>query len=456
MKSFKQYLEEQSLLIESRLDFLKKKYEEIGGVNISHDQLADKKNVPDIVDHFSENADPTKKKIYTQWILDRYHKGDFRQEDSRRIHSAMSNFDRYKQRLENKDINSYKDLSSIESAIEPHIGTAYSKNEEIRQIKDDGADLIHDNEDVSVHKIKTKEAACEYGSNTKWCTAARVGQNLFDSYNQKGPLYVIRTKGDNKKYQFHFETRQFMNDQDKQIDLPKFFEEHPSLKTEPEFSGKHFLTTSEDKLDHMIKNADQYKSDSAEGKMLHDIAYSGNEKRHLIELSSRDTFDHQLIANQNTPKEALKNIANRLSNKENANLGGLYAHKNSTLDIQNSIVDKIDPSVILDNGKSPAHHVASVYNGNKSNSRDYTTKALLHPNAPVEIHDDAIKHPTWHAALSKSKSARPEHLEQLARSEFAFVRKNVAENKKTPKETLEILKNDPESSVREAASKKSK
>ena len=49
--------------------------------------------------------------------------------------------------------------------------------------------------------------------NTQWCTAAD-GNNQFNYYNSQGPLYININKADNEKYQFHFESDQFMDETD--------------------------------------------------------------------------------------------------------------------------------------------------------------------------------------------------------------------------------------------------
>jgi len=77
---------------------------------------------------------------------------------------------------------------------------------------------------------ETQEASCELGRGTKWCTAA-AKDNMFDQYSEDGPLYVWRDKN-GKKYQFHFETAQFMDSKDVPIDartIEYFRTKHPVL-----------------------------------------------------------------------------------------------------------------------------------------------------------------------------------------------------------------------------------
>lgn len=177
----------------------------------SHDALATHRDSNDIIDHFASKADPTSNKSYTQWIVNRYKQKDIRQEDHPRIKTALANFDKYKSKLIKKDINQYKSVSEIEDAVEPYLDKVVSKKEEKRQQKIEGADLIHNGPNITVHQLKTKKAACQYGRGTKWCTAARKN-NMFDEYNKQGPLYVVTNKNTGKKHQFHFETDQFTNE----------------------------------------------------------------------------------------------------------------------------------------------------------------------------------------------------------------------------------------------------
>ena len=99
-----------------------------------------------------------------------------------------------------------------------------------------GAEMFYDGNDWRVIKIEDKgvvgkEAACFYGGNnreTRWCTSA-PGASWFDRYIKDGPLYVVYNPNDPKvspmtglpveRYQFHFQSNQFMDKDDRQQDL---------------------------------------------------------------------------------------------------------------------------------------------------------------------------------------------------------------------------------------------
>ena len=56
------------------------------------------------------------------------------------------------------------------------------------------------------------------GSGTEWCTATGKDDGYFLDYIKQGPLYVIINKNNPKeKYQFSYESNQFMDAEDSEI-----------------------------------------------------------------------------------------------------------------------------------------------------------------------------------------------------------------------------------------------
>ena len=226
MLSFKQFIILEQELLENRIETLKTKVFN-DGFNTSHDPEAQHTNTSDIVNHFANKADPTKKKIHTQWILDQYKNGNITQGQHPRIKEALSNFEKHKGKLppEQRDINQYPSLSHIEKAVEPHLGTT-TKRQQKKAIKSEGADLVHNDEErgVTVHHIKTEQASCSYGDGKKWCTAGKK-DNTFNRDNKDGPMFIIQHGG--RKYQFHNASNQF---KDENNDDVKFKDLHPDIQ----------------------------------------------------------------------------------------------------------------------------------------------------------------------------------------------------------------------------------
>ena len=67
-----------------------------------------------------------------------------------------------------------------------------------------------------------------------------VVNNYYDHYSKQGPLYIMVNKKDQAdKYQFHFESNQYMDKEDRNVNLPTFLNERPELK---EFFKEMFKT----------------------------------------------------------------------------------------------------------------------------------------------------------------------------------------------------------------------
>lgn len=241
-----------SLLLENRIQFLKDKNQTI---DTSHDTLAIHHNPSDIIDHFADVGDPSKNKQHTQWILSQYKKKNIRQEDMYRVRPALEHFDKYKSKLDKKDINQYKNLSELEHAIRPHIGTAATKKEEKQETISKGRTLIHEADDgTKVYRLEPNEDGKKAsisiyggggdlgGTHTSWCTAADSEYNMFNHYSKKQPLHVIHTP-DGEVYQAHPKTGQLMNRHDEDV----FGEIEDDEKIVPHKHAEHISNA----LDHI-------------------------------------------------------------------------------------------------------------------------------------------------------------------------------------------------------------
>ena len=65
--------------------------------------------------------------------------------------------------------------------------------------------------------LHTKAAACHYGKSTDWCTATDT--DMFDNYYERDdPLFFFEDKENGKRFQFHFGSDQFKDEQDIDLD----------------------------------------------------------------------------------------------------------------------------------------------------------------------------------------------------------------------------------------------
>ena len=186
-----------------------------------------------VLDKF-ELIDPTPNKQYIQPLMNWYLKDKFRGfEDTGRLRDALKLFARFKQRLDKRDINQYADLHELEDAVGP-MQVELTKKEKRQQgeyhIDPNSYDVFAESARYIVVIPNTSQASCSFGAGTKWCTASTGSSQYFNEYSKEGPLYIIRTKDanydrdsiiatSNPIYQFHFESGQFMNVQDRPITL---------------------------------------------------------------------------------------------------------------------------------------------------------------------------------------------------------------------------------------------
>ena len=204
---------------------------------------------------------------YVQWLVKQYlnvpteiekgepgYEREFKQnqsvfmEDLYKVTNDLKKFDRFKNRLpqESRDINklNVQELYELvkEFSLEKTKATKEEKKVAAETYEHPGADIVFRGNKWTVARISDKgklgkDAACFYGGNylepskgeTRWCTSS-PGLNWFDRYIKDGPLYVvIPNKWEGKRgetsglpadrYQFHFQSNQFMDVHDHSVNL---------------------------------------------------------------------------------------------------------------------------------------------------------------------------------------------------------------------------------------------
>ena len=195
----------------------------------------DRNQTPEQVLATLEEIDPTRSKQYVMWLVREYAKHRFKLEDKPRLHTLLKNFEQVKSRIEQKDINRYT-LPELENAITSIMNPTLGQSQGNKpftiptEIKDQTVEISNTVWGL-LTQPKTERANCVLGSGTKWCTA-RINDNEFDDYNDRGPLYIWRDR-DGEKYQFHFKTQQFKDSSNDEIDrelINYFRTSHPVLK----------------------------------------------------------------------------------------------------------------------------------------------------------------------------------------------------------------------------------
>lgn len=205
-------------------------------------------NIPsDVIDSVIE-IDPTKKKSYSQWLLSKW------DDEKDTIIKNLKNgriaklFQHYK---EHNDIQ-IKNCPSVEEGLRqfvPEEDTVLTKStnpttilmnrgwtEEVPSELANDFDVVFNEDNWVIAVPKTYEADCKLGENMNWCTAGgrsdfRSGRGYFNHYliDYGGKYYVNfdMTQGESRlgkdypftRYQFHFESNQFMDKEDDPVEL---------------------------------------------------------------------------------------------------------------------------------------------------------------------------------------------------------------------------------------------
>lgn len=191
--------------------------------------------IPDKLYDLFEAIDKTKDHQYVPFLAKLYASTPVKYEDLVKLEDTLPKYHTLKQRNllqpEHKDIMRFKaayDLMDVVDALwtedveaptsQAHRGTSkeFYKDSEMRII-------------IPLDM----EAAIYYGQGTRWCTAAVRHHNMFDWYNNKGPLYIIlpvQPQYTGEKYQLHFESESFMNEQDGGVSLDYLIETFSSFE----------------------------------------------------------------------------------------------------------------------------------------------------------------------------------------------------------------------------------
>ena len=195
------------LLREGRKEDIKKKYLD----KYSEEELDFVLNISDLQD-FNHK--------YTDWIL----KTDLPDMDfDMYIDTAVDlvkDFDKYQSQMQKKDINQYKNIIDLESALSP-----FKHKEELKKLESQ-VDKVYEDDKFLVIKPKTEESSCKYGAGTKWCVTQR-NTSYFEQYtsgNQE--LYFVIDKKNSTNENFskialHFDnsgTLKYWDSKDEPLD----------------------------------------------------------------------------------------------------------------------------------------------------------------------------------------------------------------------------------------------
>lgn len=169
-------------------------------------------------------------KGYFTWLYNMIKNNQLKSEDFYKVKEYLRIFDKFVNKIpnESRDINKFKNINDLYDVVKEFEGSedeiSTSKTSEIKDIKKNEVEKVFEDGEWLIMIPKTERASCLIGKGTQWCTAADQSNNMFDHYNQDGPLYVMVDKNNDTKYQLHFESNQLMDANDRATSASYFFD----------------------------------------------------------------------------------------------------------------------------------------------------------------------------------------------------------------------------------------
>lgn len=370
------------LMIEAKIDDYKAQETNI---STEHDQHGEHKDSASIIDHFHKHA-PGGNVQHTRWMVDRYKKGEMKQEDAPDMHDTLKHFEKYKSQLPKKRIDQYKSVSELKTAIHPH----KEQDEEVKAVNQDkinkGSTVTHNSPNVTAYHVHTTEASQELGKTPKgeklgWCTSHEDPEkNMFNHYNDqtKGNFHILHMHKEKFPYRriggigVH---DQFQDENNKTIEGPDL---HGLLHRNPELEKIPAVQKSKIYKEHkkVEKAYDPNISKEDLGKFV-------NHKDHKFRLAA--------AKNPNLSKEHIDKLSNDKGALDEYQSDASYLvrsaavkHPNATSEqIHNGLKDR-DPyvrSAALENKNASEEHIDK---GLDDKSAMVKRAAINHPNATLK------------------------------------------------------------------------
>lgn len=170
---------------------------------------------------------------YGKWILNLYNKGAISENDFSEIPALLNQFTIYRNRVQNKDLNSYKSISDLESILAqvvdddsmltPRQKVRFLKNVKSGKISLDASDdydIVLETPKFVVYVPNTHEASMKLGKGTEWCTA-HENPEWYEDYTENGhKLYIVKDKETGERWQYSDKNGDFLDPDNENFDIP--------------------------------------------------------------------------------------------------------------------------------------------------------------------------------------------------------------------------------------------
>ena len=169
---------------------------------------------------------------YSKWLLNLYNKGNLTDEEFNEVTPLLNQFTIYRNRIQNKDLNSYKSLDDLSNVLASVIDddsmltnrqkVRFLKNVKSGKIKtnaEDDYDVVLETPNFIVFVPNTHEASMKLGKGTEWCTA-HENPDWYNQYTENGgKLYIIKNKKTGERWQYSDLKNAFLDSSDSEFDI---------------------------------------------------------------------------------------------------------------------------------------------------------------------------------------------------------------------------------------------
>ena len=179
---------------------------------------------------------------YGKWLLNLFNKNKISKTDFDEIPTLLNQFTIYRNRIQNKDLNSYKTLDDLADVLASVVDddsmlTPNQKNKFLKKVKSgkikldasDDYDIVLDTPNFIVYVPNTHEASMKLGKGTKWCTA-HENPDWYDEYTLLGnKLYIVKNKRTRERWQYSDKNGDFLNQDDEKFDIIELMKQDKEL-----------------------------------------------------------------------------------------------------------------------------------------------------------------------------------------------------------------------------------
>lgn len=193
--------------------------------------------------HKDETGIPKKIGTYGQWILRMFQQSKLKLEDLYKVSEDLQTLIKVapvlKQQNKFVDINKFKSPQDLYQFVKENSGRVAPDNKQVPNnqelllsetyfLDNKEAEVIYEDEKFKIISPKTLAASQFYAEGTRWCT---YYPDNFERYSKQGTLFILINKNDLERLQFHFESQQFMDESDDEIDITYFFNKNPKVSS---------------------------------------------------------------------------------------------------------------------------------------------------------------------------------------------------------------------------------